>query len=108
MSQTTIKKTKKIKKLEAYGTLTSQDKVTEIQPSILKKKEFIGSCKVYKKMFCGVYGQSNLKQHISAVHEGKKPFRCNYCNKKFAYRCNLKFHGRSHTRRKTLLLQDMQ
>ena len=95
-----IKETEKLKKLKAYGTITSKDTVTEIQPSILKKKEFIDSCIFCKKMFCGVYGQSNLKRHISAVHAGKNPFQCNYCKKKFAYKCNLKFHERIHTEEK--------
>ena len=39
-----IKETEKLKKLKAYGTITSKDTVPEIQPSILKKKEFVDSC----------------------------------------------------------------
>ena len=45
-----------------------------------------------KKLFCGIYGRSNLKRHISAVHEGKKSFQHNHCQKKFAYKADLKCH----------------
>ena len=63
----TVMLTEQGKKLK----ITIPDEVTVIQSSIFKKKEFIGYCKFCKKLFCGVYGQSNLKRHTSAVHEGK-------------------------------------
>ena len=35
---------------------------------------------------------THLKEHIKAVHEGKKPFQCLYCHWKFSEKSNLKTH----------------
>ena len=35
---------------------------------------------------------THLKEHIKAVHEGKKPFECWYCHYKFSEKSNLKTH----------------
>ena len=35
----------------------------------------------------------DLKEHITSVHEGKKPYECNICNTSSAKRNHLKTHG---------------
>ena len=46
-------------------------------------------CRLCEKQF---KSKSHFNRHISAVHEGKKPFACNKCDAKFADRSNLKRH----------------
>ena len=36
--------------------------------------------------------QGNLKRHIASVHEGKKDFQCQICEKTFAWQQGLKVH----------------
>ena len=36
--------------------------------------------------------KSGLKRHISSVHEGLKPFKCNICGIYYAQKINLKTH----------------
>ena len=33
-----------------------------------------------------------LNAHVTAIHEGKKPFKCEICNVDFGYEKNLKNH----------------
>jgi ribosomal protein L31 len=39
--------------------------------------------------------QMHVKQHIESVHEGKKPFRCDICDAKFALKSTLDNHIRT-------------
>ena len=50
--------------------------------------------KQHKCNFCGIYFSSsnNMKIHISALHEGKKPFNCSSCDARFLARSTLKNH----------------
>ena len=45
----------------------------------------------------GQWKEHDLKQLMSPIHERKKPFQCNYCNKKFACKSGLEVHERIHT-----------
>ena len=46
-----------------------------------------------------------LSRHISSVHEGIKPFKCNICEAKFARKSHLNSHSTSvHERKKQPLL----
>ena len=39
-----------------------------------------------------------LFQHIEVIHEGKREFKCNYCEKTFTSKSNLQIHeGALHT-----------
>ena len=73
----------------------SEKLISDPQVSITKKdsKYFQGggdkSCKICNKKFAKMY---NLKQHIKAVHEGKKPFDCNICEDSFSSKGNMKTH----------------
>ena len=73
----------------------SENLISDPQVSITKKdsKYFQGggdkSCKICNKKFAKMY---NLKQHIKAVHEGKKPFDCNICEDSFSSKGNMKTH----------------
>ena len=46
-------------------------------------------CEFCKKDFSS---QSDLKMHVSRIHEGKKPFKCIICNTSFAYKKDLNEH----------------
>ena len=36
--------------------------------------------------------KSNLTGHITAVHEGKKPYQCSFCETNFGRKQSLKIH----------------
>ena len=36
--------------------------------------------------------KGNLNDHVKEVHEGKKPFKCDICDTKFARKSHLKNH----------------
>ena len=37
-----------------------------------------------------------MKEHVESVHEGKKPYECSTCGKKFAGGSNFKQHEKTH------------
>ena len=41
---------------------------------------------------CNFQVKSNLTYHIKTVHEGIKPFKCEYCDKKFGKKSAVKPH----------------
>ena len=43
-------------------------------------------------IFCSM---KTMKKHVEIVHEGKKPFECTFCDKKFAIKGGLITHLRS-------------
>ena len=50
--------------------------------------------KVFSKIFFTIYNglKTNLKKHIEAVHEGKKPFVCPRKSSRFARKQDLNRH----------------
>ena len=38
-------------------------------------------------------GKNNMDKHVAAVHEEKKPFKCDSCD----YQCSLKIHMKTHS-----------
>ena len=46
---------------------------------------------LWQKAICKSF-PFGLKNHISLVHEGKKPFKCSICNVRFAQNQGLKKH----------------
>merc|ERR1711874_805478 len=49
-------------------------------------------CKICNKMLCG---QGNLNKHIATVHEGARPFGCEFCGRTFT----TKQHRDNHEKR---------
>ena len=49
-------------------------------------------CKEHLWIKFAYTGQSWLKSHVETVHEGKRPFKCKYCEKSFGIKDTLKIH----------------
>lgn len=52
------------------------------------------ACHICQKV---LKSKSHLRQHILSVHNGIKPFACEYCSATFATKNTLKVHTRIHT-----------
>ena len=57
------------------------------------KSEKYHKCEICEKVFSQAY---RLRTHISTVHLGTKPFKCNVCSRAFARKSYLIQHGQVH------------
>ena len=64
---------KRKKASQSCETTTEAKKNSEIQKVVRKSH----SCSVCNKLFTR---KDTLNQHINQIHEGSKPFHCDYCN----------------------------
>ena len=51
-------------------------------------------CEYCSKQFQGRPALSNLRQHVSAVHLGAKPYQCQQCQQWFSTKSNMKSHAK--------------
>ena len=56
------------------------------------KRTYVGLCRLCGKNFKNL---TMLKSHMERIHEGQKPFACNFCNKTFGQNEHLKLHVRN-------------
>ena len=86
MFEFTIKVEQKMENIVKEKPLNCDEK--SLSEKELKKKN-VAECFICKRTFSN---KGNLKIHIAAVHEGKKPFKCSICDFKFSVKRNLTRH----------------
>jgi hypothetical protein len=91
-----LKQTLELHMLSKHGS----QQITSVHE--VKKPSEAKACRSLKLLKLSKKG--NLKSHISAVHEGTKPLRCNHCGAMFATKGSLKQHMTVHEEKSDILM----